>query len=114
MMFMKKGETTNMTVINEENYRIAKIVKIDPKSKKGYKLLKTKEGLAIEKRCDNNSYYVICFVKYNEKEHSCNVECVGDRILDVQDDEYSIFKSLLARASYKVIEANRRYKHEKI
>lgn len=59
-----------------------------------------KEGLAIEKECSyssssDKSYYVIAFVKYNSQEEGVEVEVCGTRILDVQDDEFMIFKHLV-------------------
>lgn len=72
--------------IKVKNFRIAQISNICSG------LRPASEGLAIEKRC-NEGYIVIAFMRsapYGEVEF----DCVRDRILDIDDDEFPIFKEV--------------------
>jgi len=81
-----------MTVLEKENFRIQTIYNINTGEQS------IKEGLCIEKQTLNESYYVICTVRYDESEEDVYIEIVGDRLLDIEDDEFKLFKELLSTA----------------
>lgn len=90
-----------MTYLQTQNYRIENITKIPEV------VMPASYGLGIEKKCaDRDSWYVVCFVKYNEKEGTCYIESVDTRIIDVDCEDFDDVKRLISCAEKIVSTAN--------
>lgn len=90
-----------MTYLKNDNYRISTIYSLD----KGE--LPLNNGLELAKRCDNsNSWYTLCFIRYDKKEQWCDIEGVGTRLLDVEKDDWECVKQMIETASKLIITAN--------
>lgn len=60
-----------------------------------FKTLDIKDGLGIEKLCDDkNHYYVISFIRYSACEEQAYIENAGNRILDLTPEDFKDFKQL--------------------
>ena len=71
------------------------------------------EGLAVDKLCsDNEHYYTICFIRFNEKEENSEIELVGNRILDIESSDFDEFKEIVSIGIEKVILENRWLKRD--
>lgn len=76
------------------------------------------EGLAIEKLCHNSydkeedkkSYYVICFIHYNQKDDEAELDSVANRILDLESSEFDEFKAI-TELGIKIVELENKYKN---
>lgn len=67
-----------------------------------------KEELAIEKRC-KGSYFVVAFVEYNKKEDSVTLCPVGDRLTNLDANEFLEFKDNYNVAKEIILTSNRKY-----
>lgn len=66
-----------------------------------------KYGLAIEKyNSMGGHWYVICFVKWDEHEGDCMIDCIGDRLLEVSPEDWGEVTSLIRTAEDRVRMAN--------
>lgn len=81
-----------MTVLEKENFRIQTIYNINTGEQS------IKEGLCIEKKTLNDSYYAICTIRYDESEEDIFIDICSDRLLDIEDDEFKLFKELISTA----------------
>ena len=91
-----------MTFIRKHNYRLSSICTIPDGD------IPISEGLAIETVCaDGETWYVICFVKWDECESDCYIDCVGDRLLKVEHGEWELVKELIRAAESLVSIANK-------
>lgn len=81
-------------IFSNKNYRLMEVSHIGTK---GVEQLDKSDHIAVEKACVNNpsAYYVIATIDWDEKEHACDVNCVGDRILDVDDDDWAKVKAFI-------------------
>ena len=46
------------------------------------------EGLAVEKRADDGSYFVISFIRYDSKEKSAYFDVVSKRLINIAETEW--------------------------
>ena len=67
-----------------------------------------KEELAIEKEC-RGSYFVVAFVEYNKREDSVTLCPVGDRLTDLDANEFLEFKDNYKVAKEIILASNRKY-----
>lgn len=68
----------------------------------------TKEELAIEKRC-RGSYFVVAFVEYDKREDSVILCPVGDRLTDLDANEFLEFKDNYNVAKEIILASNKKY-----
>lgn len=96
-----------MTILDKGNFRLQNTVRVSVLAEKVFpEEIDVKQGLAVEKKCGDNNYYVICYVKWNLHEHCAEVEDVCMRLLDIEDNEWKLFKHLLVVAKEIVETAN--------
>ena len=96
-----------MTIIRKGDYRIQTITKFAPSGK--FEEMPIADGLAIEKKVPSNDdyYYVIGFVYYNDNDLCCRYEDVSMRTLDiVGGKEWDLVSKLLRVAEQLIIIAN--------
>lgn len=99
-----------MTFLEKENFRLQSICRITENG--GFEELSVKEGLAIEKKVENklssncqDYYYVIGFVYPNNE--GSYFEDAGLRLLDIENNEFNLFKDLIICAKNLVDVANK-------
>lgn len=92
-----------MILIQKGFYRLGTITNIlkevDP-------ITSMKDGLAIEKKINDNSYYVVAFIRYNEEREQVEFEDVDFRILDIDKEDWNIVKDLIVSAKDIVLTQN--------
>lgn len=72
-------------LVEGERYRVCNISTFEGITKDGKGLVRNNPlsyGLAIEQKLSNDSYYVVCFVKWDQKNHKSCVKDVDGRSLD--------------------------------
>ena len=72
-------------LVEGERYRVCNIATFEGITKDGKSLIRNNPlsyGLAIEQKLSNDSYYVVCFVKWDQKNHKSCVKDVDGRSLD--------------------------------
>ena len=72
-------------LVEGERYRVCNISTFEGITKDGKSLIRNNPlsyGLAIEQKLSNDSYYVVCLVKWDQKNHKSCVKDVNGRSLD--------------------------------
>ena len=72
-------------LVEGERYRVCNITTFEGITKDGKSLIRNNPlsyGLAIEQRLSDDSYYVVCFVKWDQKNHRSKVVDTDGRSLD--------------------------------
>lgn len=72
-------------LVEGERYRVCNITTFEGITKDGKSLIRNNPlsyGLAIEQRLSDDSYYVVCFVEWDQKNHKSCVKDVDGRSLD--------------------------------
>lgn len=98
-----------MIYIEKENYRIASMCKLDVDDV-GTRIINVgmEDGLAIEKRCeDKTSWYIICYIIFDEHTGTYCMDCIGNRLTDVPACDWEIVKELIFAAGALVTIANK-------
>ena len=70
--------------------------------------ISAKEELAIEKRC-RDAYFVVAFVEYDKREDSVTLCPVGDRLTDLDANEFLEFKDNYNVAKEIILASNKKY-----
>lgn len=86
-----------MTFVEKNNIRLQSITQVSGIDDNGAFLttqLLTKDGLGIEYCYDGEHYIVISFIKYEPKEDGAYLDLVGNRILELDKNEFDDFKQL--------------------
>ena len=101
----------NKIDIREGKFRLTNIIYLDKFTGPDdivFSTKDTKEGLALECRCDEKHYYVIAFLNWKEKEHSVEMETVLDRFHKeiIAFEEWKIVRSLIIEGYRLINEAN--------
>ncbi len=97
-----------MIYLEKNGYRVASIHNMV------YGEMPASYGLALEKRCEDNKdrWYVVCFIKYNERERDAMINVVGRRILDVNEGEWRLVKTMIDTAAKIVLLNNNEVRRE--
>lgn len=98
---MAKGNNS-LDIRMTKNFRVCNAINII----KGE--IPAKEELAIEKRC-RDSYFVVAFVEYNKREDSVILCPVGDRLTDLDANEFLEFKDNYKVAKEIILASNKKY-----
>lgn len=72
-------------LVEGERYRVCNITTFEGITKDGKSLIRNNPlsyGLAIEQRLSDDSYYVVCFVEWDQKNHRSKVVDTDGRSLD--------------------------------
>lgn len=72
-------------LVEGERYRVCNITTFEGITKDGKSLIKNNPlsyGLAIEQKLSDDSYYVVCFVEWDQKNHKSKVVDTDGRSLD--------------------------------
>ena len=72
-------------LVEGERYRVCNITTFEAIIKDGKSLIRNNPlsyGLAIEQKLSNDSYYVVCFVEWDQKNHKSKVVDTDGRSLD--------------------------------
>lgn len=72
-------------LVEGERYRVCNITTFEGITKDGKNLIRNNPlsyGLAIEQRLSDDSYYVVCFVEWDQKNHRSKVVDTDGRSLD--------------------------------
>ena len=72
-------------LVEGERYRVCNISTFEGITKDNKSLIRNNPlsyGLAVEQKLSNDSYYVVCFVKWDQKNHKSYVKDVDGRSLD--------------------------------
>lgn len=86
-----------MTFVEKNNIRLQSITRASGIDDDGTLLttkLPTKDGLGIEYCYDGEHYIVISFIKYEPKEDGAYLDLVGNRILELNKDDFDDFKQI--------------------
>ena len=67
--------------------------------------LPASEGLAVEKRADDGTYYVITFIRYDSKEKSAYFDVVSKRLINVEETEWPDVLELM-KIGTRIVEPN--------
>lgn len=98
-----------MTIISVKNYTITTIYNIIT----GERLIS--EGLQVCKKCDNSPTapcYAIVTIQYDQKSGSTSLDFTDNSILNIEDEEFPLFKRLVKIAEEMVSVSNKDYKYE--